>query len=598
MTIRALVGLFTFNAALIGVGWAILLGLGAIRSWGDAARLTGVAYLVGLGSTMVLLTLELVVGVPVTGLTGSLTLVAPAAAGLLVALRRGRGNRSFGRPPVSVPPISLFVAACLAGIVVYGEALFRAARLASTLGEWDGWWHWVPRAKAIYFFDGLDPELLSYTPPPSYPPGLPAVHALAFHAMGSADDVTLHVQYWFYAAAFVAAIGGLLATRVRQSILVPVLLLVLLLPSFVTRFTWTYADLPLGYLTALAALLVVLWVMEHQSWQLAVAAICLSGAMLTKREGALFALCVFFAAFVATFGQRRSRWPRLALAGLVAVALAIPWRVWFVAHGLPGDGPSGGPAGALDDPSRGWAAVELALTTLVDPVFWLLAPVVAALAILLGVVARAWIPSSYAVAFTLGAVAAASLTIWSETSLPITQDDAVNPIVRMTGTSILVLMALTPLLLERAWSRHPQAPARSWSWAIGPDVLVWRSRVAWSIVLAAALAYPASMFVGYSGQTLPGGLPRFPSNSDCISPPARGQRVRVVVGYAGSFPEARQMRARALAAGLRNTELAQDGCGRLRVSVDAIPSVSAAHALVRAAAREGISATLESDTSE
>ena len=155
--------------------------------------------------------------------------------------------------------------------------------------------------------------------------------------------------------------------------------------------------------------------------------------MLTKREGALFVLCVLFAAFVATFGERRARWPSLALAGLAAAALAVPWRVWFVIQGLPGDGPSGGATGALDDPGRGWEAVELALETLVDPFFWLLAPVVAGLAILLGVLARAWAPSLYAVAFVLGAVGAASATIWSETSLPITQDDAVNPIVRMTG---------------------------------------------------------------------------------------------------------------------------------------------------------------------
>ena len=42
------------------------------------------------------------------------------------------------------------------------------------------------------------------------------------------------------------------------------------------------------------------------------------------------------------------------------------------------------------------------------------------------------------------------------------------------------------------------------------EPLVRRRRGAWAIVLAAALVYPASALVGYSGQTLPGALPRFP----------------------------------------------------------------------------------------
>jgi hypothetical protein len=159
-------------------------------------------------------------------------------------------------------------------------------------------------------------------------------------------------------------------------------------------------------------------------------------------------------------------------------------------------------------------------------------------------------------------------------------------------------MALTPLLLERAWSAEPQAPTRPWSWAIGPDVLVWRSRLPWTIVLAAAIAYPASMVVGYSGQTLPGGPPHFPSTADCVSPPVPGQRVRVVVGYATSYPEAGQIRTRAVAAGLRGTKLAQDGCGRLRVTAGSTTSLPAARALVAAARQGGLAATLESDSSE
>ena len=48
-------------------------------------------------------------------------------------------------------------------VVVYMEALFRAARLQG-LSAWDAWAFWVPKAKAIYFFGGLDAQFFSELP--------------------------------------------------------------------------------------------------------------------------------------------------------------------------------------------------------------------------------------------------------------------------------------------------------------------------------------------------------------------------------------------------------------------------------------------------
>ena len=85
-----------------------------------------------------------------------------------------------------------------------------------------------------------------------------------------------------------------------------------------------------------------------------------------------------------------------------------------------------------------------------------------------------------------------------------------NPIIRMTGTSILVLIALTPLLLEQGVvgaSRSGMPLARgsrarcarlAIASAPGRSCSLRRSRM------------PVSMLVGYSGQTLPGGPPPFP----------------------------------------------------------------------------------------
>ena len=159
----------------------------------------------------------------------------------------------------------MFVALIVAGIVVYFEALFRAERLAGVAREWDSWALWLPKSKALYLSGTLDPEFLRMLPQlPSYPPGPATIQAGAFHAMGSADTTTLHLQYWFIAVGFAVAVIGLLASRVHHAILFPVLLALLVAPSLVDWVTTVYADLPMGYLIAVAALLVILWIEEEK----------------------------------------------------------------------------------------------------------------------------------------------------------------------------------------------------------------------------------------------------------------------------------------------------------------------------------------------
>ncbi len=147
------------------------------------------------------------------------------------------------------------------------------------------------------------------------------------------------------------------------------------------------------------------------------------------------------------------------------------------------------------------------------------------------------------------------------------------PIHRFTGITVLVLAVLTPLLLQRAWSSAQDS--RLADWPPGPDVLFRPSRVAWLVVLVGVLSHPGAMLVGYSGSGLPGGWPGFPGTSGCVVAPVADADVRVVVGYADSYPEAMALRERARAAGLLDAEASQDGCGRLRVYVDDLPSAAA-----------------------
>ena len=173
-------------------------------------------------------------------------------------------------------------------------------------------------------------------------------------------------------------------------ILFPTLLAFLVAPSHVEWSTTIYADLPMGYLVAVAALLLILWIEERKPWQLASATLLLAGAMLTKREGMLFVVCVLLSAFVVFLARDRRPSRQLVVAGLAAFALILPWRVWFTAHGLPATASDTGYDGPVSDYDRLWPAVEMSVRTLFHEPFWHIAPVIGVAAILLAALGRAW----------------------------------------------------------------------------------------------------------------------------------------------------------------------------------------------------------------
>jgi hypothetical protein len=597
MTARAIAGLVVYNLFLLAVGAGILWGLRGWRWWTEAVRLAGVAYLLGVASLMTLLTLELVLSIPINAVSIGASGVGLVALGVVVGRLRGHAAPGLRPPGWRFPGLTLFGALFVAGIVVYFEALFRADRLSGITREWDSWAFWMPKAKSLYFFGKLEPSFLELLPQlPSYPPGMSLIQSGAFHVMGSADTVSLHAQYWFFAAGFVAAIVGLLAGRVHQAILFPLLLLFLVSQSLVERITTVYADVPLGYLVAVAALLLVLWMTDRETWQLAATTILLSGAMLTKREGLLFAACVLVAAFVATCTEWRTLWRPLGLTALGAVALTLPWRIWFTVNGLESDGPESGYLGAFGHLDRVWPSLRLAVSALTEIDFWRVAPFVGFAAIVLAAIAGAWRASVYAATFVGLAIAGATWVTWAHTSLPIVRDDAQNPIIRVTGTPVLVLAALTPFLLERAWSQLRAGEPRPPSSATPVrDAFLWKSPWLWTIVAVGALSHPGAMLAGYSGSGLPGGAPLFLASSDCALEPVPGGRVRVVVGYTESLPEALALRAQAADAGLEQAEIAKDGCGRVRVYADGLLPAAAAQAVADLAATGTLRPTLEHD---
>ena len=257
-----------------------------------------------------------------------------------------------------------------------------------------------------------------------------------------------------------------------------------------------------------------------------------------------------------------------------------------MAHNLPSDGPETGYLGFLHQVDRAWPSVKLVVRTFFDYDLWLLLPALAVASIALAFVMRATQLALFASAFLVATLAAGTWTIWATPEFEFTQGQGGSPVVRLDGGAVIVVGALTPLLLERA------LPRREWT---AERVVGLRRFAPWAIVVAAVLAYPGSMAVGYSGFRLPGGAPPFPSAADCVLRPVEGSQVRLVLGYAGSYPDAFAVRDRAEAAGLDGAKIAQDGCGRLRVYVDGFQSVAAAEQVASTVRARHVDVALERD---
>jgi hypothetical protein len=449
---QALAGLACFNVFLLAVGASILWAARGWTSWAELARLSGLAYMTGVAMLGIVFVLELVCGLPLRleEIVGSG--VAVFLVGLVTAHRLGRRLpplHGLSRPRGAMTTVTAVSGAL---VVVYFEALFRAGRLRG-LYEWDAWAFWVPKAKAIYYFGGLDEAIFGHLPGPTYPPLVPAIESSAFHFMGSPDVVTLHLQFSIFLLGFVAAIVGLLAPRVSPLFLWPIVLLVLLAPRVYDRALDPQADFLLDYFWALAVLLIAFWLFDRQPWQLVLATLFLGAAMLTKREGYLLTACVVAASLLASRREWRSTWPRLAIASACAVALTVPWRIWFGTRHLAGEGTEAGGLGLLSHVDRLRPSLELTISSFFDDERWLLiAPVVAG-ALLVAWLAGARRVAAYATLVYVLALTGFAWIVWSFPSMPITKNEAVNPIVRVEGSLIIASIALVPLLLQAAWRR-------------------------------------------------------------------------------------------------------------------------------------------------
>jgi hypothetical protein len=453
MTIRAILGLFVLNTGFFLVGMTFIWAIRGIDRRVELVQLAGLAYLAGLAAVASCWVLELVIGIPfgLSAICG--TAVVLGATAVVIGRRLGRTIPARAAGPIH---LAVVTAAGIATLGLFLEALFRSARLRG-LYAFDGWAFWIPKAKALYYFHGLDEQLFASLPGPTYPPLVPALDASAFYAMGGVDTVTLHLQYWFVAVGFAAAIAGLLAERVRPWVLWPPLVLVVVLPRLSEHLVQPQADFALQALVTTAVVLVAIWLIEQEQWQLTLMTVMLVGAVLVKREGVLLAVCLYAAAAVASWSRWRSLVPRLAVSALVVAVLGIPWRVWYATHGIGGETPLASGIGGVTD--RGIDSLRLSLDVLFDTGLWSIVPTIGIAALVL---AGVWGVRTHAV---FGGVLLVGLVlggVWAtaSTGVPVTANEALNPIVRYTAAAVLALGCLTPLLLEGVWRgrRRLEAP--------------------------------------------------------------------------------------------------------------------------------------------
>lgn len=439
---NSLAGLAALNALFLLAGGSLLWGIRGLSAWSELVRLAGVAYLLGTAASVLVLTQLLIVGIDLSvpliiGVAGTLIL-----AGIVAGRKR---QRPALRLPPAQEPFAL-VGVLLASLVALNLAIvFRVARTQG-LTAWDAWAFWTQKAQAIYHSGGLDEQLFTTLPGPSYPIFIPTLEGTAFAFMGSADTVTLHVQFWLLAVGFLAAVAGLLRPTVPLAVIWPFLALTLLMPEFDYRLLAPFADATLGYLFVLAALCLALWLVRREGWLLASSGIFLAAAMATKREGQILAGALVLAAMLAATDRRRTL-PRILGVAAAAWALTIPWRIWRGAHELPGEGPGTAPAAYWEQLSRIhrslWHVVELFF----DYDLWTIpAPVAVAAAVLVLLVRRlAKVYARLFLATVVFTILGFTWILWSIPGLPLDVTDQ-SPIPRAVGTLELLAIAFAPLL--------------------------------------------------------------------------------------------------------------------------------------------------------
>jgi hypothetical protein len=574
----ALLGLAAFVGVFTFAGYGVLVALQGHGPWRQLPRDLGLAYLLGVAALGSLLTLQVVIGIPLSVASILISASVLCIGGVVVGRRR-----VVGRPPAlrSTRPAEYVVAAGLVVLtLIVLAASFRAARLQGLLG-WDAGSFWVPKAEAIFFTGGLDETHFTTLPGPSYPPLVPVLQAVFFHLGGGVDVVGLHLAYWSILAGFVAAAVRLLSPLARPALAWAGVLLVIVADQLATEADNPQGDVLMDLLLGLGVLCLIRWLVGRERGLFAGCLVFLCAAALVKREALLVIVCIAVALFVAEARRLRTIWPWALALVVVPFAVTVPWRVWFTRRSLPGDGPEAGPLALFDHLDRVLPSVRLVLEAMADPVLWSVIFVVGVLTVVAALFSGERRISVFALTFLVLATAGFVWVMWSFPSLPLTKTGALNPIPRLVGAALVPLALVVPILLTEVVRRTvPESGGGV------PTARLRASTVATAAVLV--LAYPAAV-LAFSG------APRFPSRDDCaaLASPVEDGSFLAVYERHESLRAALETRDRLLEMGFTGTEVRSDGCGRWEVANPSVVTVDQARGHAEDARRAGFDLRLE-----
>jgi len=107
----------------------------------------------------------------------------------------------------------------------------------------------------------------------------------------------------------------------------------------------------------------------------------------------------------------------------------------------------------------------------------------------------------------------------------------------------------------------------------------------WALVLAAAIGYPIGV--------VSAGTPHFPERSDCVELARKDGEIDAVFGHFDRRADAEARLRVVLGRGFKGSEIASDGCGRLKVVVHGIRTLAVGRELAAEARSVGLQVTLE-----
>lgn len=443
----SVLGVLVLNLLFLLAGSGILWGVRGWTTWREWGSLGGVAYMCGLCSVASLATL-----VPMYGgrLSAGVILALVAGVGLAgtlvgVAKRRPLPVRETVRPALD---LVVLVPMAITGLLL--ALFFRVARI-QPLTSWDAWGFWMTKAKAIYFFGGIDPTIFRQTWP-SYPLLVPALAAMNFRFMGSADTTALGVQWWLLAVGFVWAVAGLLRRVAPPRITWLYLALFAALPQLDDRLLERTADWPLDLFFGVTACALLVWVLTGESWILAVYGLGLAATLLTKREGQLLAVCLVVAGLLAAGVRSRRAWGGIVGVGALACLPAVLWRVWWTSRHWPPDTPPGGLVHATFA-NLGYApqAFHLVASLQFDYHLWLGVVPLALAAALLCLGQRDRRAAVFFLAVFVLAFCGWAWENWAYVTegFPITPDPSLNPTNRTVASLVVLSIVAAPVLVGR-----------------------------------------------------------------------------------------------------------------------------------------------------